>query len=210
VTTCDLSTYLVTDPELCGDRGVLDTVRAAVEGGVTAVQLRDKHASARSLSLLADAVLRNLEGTGVAVVVNDRLDVALAVGAHGVHLGQEDLRVEDVRRLAGPDLLIGWSVATHEEMTTANALPNGTLDYLGLGPVFATPTKTDAANALGIDGLTDLCRRTHLPCVAIGGIHAGNAADVRGSGVDGVAVVSAICSASDPAGAAATLGGDAR
>lgn len=208
--TLDLSTYLVTDPDLCGERGVFETVVAAVEGGVTAVQLRDKGASARSLSLLATALLRALDGSGVPLLVNDRLDVALATGAHGVHLGQDDLDVEDARRLAGPGLLIGLSVSTQEEMTAANRLPPGTVDYLGIAPVFATATKTDTEEELGLDGLADLCRRTDLPCVAIGGIHAGNAAAVRSSGVDGVAVVSAICAAADPADAAAALGGRAR
>jgi thiamine-phosphate pyrophosphorylase len=206
----DLSTYLVTDPDLCGERGVLETVVAAVEGGVTAVQLRDKGASARSLCRLASALLPVLERSGVPLLVNDRLDVALATGAHGVHLGQDDLDVEDARRLAGPGLAIGLSVSTQEQMTAANTLPAGTVDYLGIAPVFTTATKTDSEEELGLDGLADLCRRTDLPCVAIGGIHAGNAAAVRSSGVDGVAVVSAICAAPDPAGAAGALGGSAR
>ncbi len=208
--TPDLSTYLVTDPDLCGERGVMDTVVAAVEGGVTVVQLRDKDASARSLCRLATALLRVLEGTDVPLVVNDRLDVALASGAEGVHLGQNDLAAEDARRLAGPGFVIGLSVSTHEEMTAANALPEGTVDYLGLSPVFATPTKTDTKDALGLDGVAALRRRTDLPCVAIGGIHAGNAAAVRGTGVEGVAVVSAICAAADPAAAAAALEGRTR
>jgi thiamine-phosphate pyrophosphorylase len=210
----DLSTYLVADPDLCGQRpmgsAVRDTVLAAVRGGVTAVQLRDKDAPARSLQRLAAELLHALDGTGVPLVVNDRLDVALAVGAHGVHLGQDDVHVEDARRLAGPGLLIGLSVSSPGEMSAATALPDGTVDYLGIGPVFATPTKTDAKEALGVDGLADLVRRTSLPCVAIGGINAGNADAVRGAGVDGLAVVSAICTASDPAEAAAALGGSTR
>lgn len=206
----DLSTYLVTDPDLCRDRGVLGTVLAAVGGGVTAVQLRDKDASARSLYLLATALLRALDGTDVPLFVNDRLDVALAAGAQGVHLGQDDLRVEDARRIGGQDLAIGLSVSTPQEMTMVNALPHGTVDYLGLGPVFATPTKADTKAELGIDGLADLCRRTDLPCVAIGGIHADNVAGVRATGVGGVAVVSAICTAPDPADAVAALGGNSR
>jgi thiamine-phosphate pyrophosphorylase len=201
----DLSTYLVVDPDLCGERGVRATVLGGVSGGVTAVQLRDKDASARSLCELTAALLDALRGTDVVVVVNDRLDVALVAGAHGVHLGQDDLPVQEARRLAGPDLLIGLSVSTPKELAAANALPTGTVDYLGVGPVFATPTKTDAKPALGLDGIASLRRRTDMPCVAIGGINAGNATDVRASGVDGVAVVSAICAASDPAAAAAAL-----
>jgi thiamine-phosphate pyrophosphorylase len=208
--TRDLSTYLVTDTDLCGERGVPDTVAAAVEGGVTAVQLRDKDAPARSLCELAIALLRVLEGTGVPLLVNDRVDVALAAGAQGVHVGQDDLHVHDARRLAGAGLMVGLSVSTAEELTAANALPAGTVDYLGVGPVFSTPTKTDTTDALGLDGLADLCRRTRVPCVAIGGINAANASDVRGCGVDGVAVVSAICAAPDPAAAASALGGSPR
>ena len=206
----DLSTYLVTDPELCGERGELQTVREAVAGGVTTVQIRDKHASARALSALTRAVLDAVRGRGVTVVVNDRLDVAMAAGAHGVHLGQDDLPVEDARRIAGNDLLVGLSISSAEEMDAALALPDGMVDYLGIGPVFATPTKSDAAPPVGAAGLADLCRRTELPCVAIGGIDADNAAEVRGTGVQGIAVVSAICSAPDPAHAAAVLTGRAR
>ena len=206
----DLSTYLVADPDLCGQRGVRDTVLAAVSGGVTAVQLRDKDAPADTLHRLAAELLRALDGTGVPLLVNDRLDVALAVGAHGVHLGQDDRDVEEARSLAGPQVLIGLSVSTPDEMSAATALRHGTVDYLGVGPVFATATKTDAQEPLGIEGLADLCRRTSLPCVAIGGIHAGNADAVRGAGVDGIAVVSAICTAPDPREAAVALGGSNR
>jgi thiamine-phosphate pyrophosphorylase len=208
--TPDLSTYLVTDPYLCGQRGVADTVLAAVKGGVTAVQLRDKDAPAHSLYSLATTLLRALEGTDVPLIVNDRLDVALAAGAHGVHVGQDDLPVEEARRVAGPDLLVGLSVSTAGELDAANALPSGTADYLGVGPVFATMTKTDTSEVLGVQGLADLCRRTDMPCVAIGGIHASNVEAVRASGVDGVAVVSEICTAPDPAAAAAALGGSPR
>ena len=202
----DLSTYLVADPEVCGDRGVVDTAVAAVRGGATVVQLRDKHASAHALYRTATALLQGLRGTGVPVVVNDRLDIALAAGADGVHLGQDDLPAQEARRLAGPGFLVGLSVSTLEELTRADALPDGTVDYLGVGPVFVTPTKTDAQDAVGLEGLADLCRRTDLPCAAIGGIHAGNAAEVRSTGVDGIAMVSAICAAPDPAEAAAGLG----
>ena len=209
----DLSTYLVADPAACGDRGlpgVVDTAVAAVRGGVTVVQLRDKHASASTLYRSATALVQALRRTGVPVLVNDRLDVALAARADGVHLGQDDLPVEDARRIAGPGFLVGLSVSTADELTAANALPAGTVDYLGVGPVFATPTKTDAQGATGVDGLAELRRRTELPCAAIGGIHPGNVAAVRRSGVDGVAVVSAICSAPDPAAAAAGLGATSR
>jgi thiamine-phosphate pyrophosphorylase len=206
---------LVTDRAAAAARGrdVVDVVAealAALPRGAALVQVRAKDLPARELLALARRVVDVAREQRCPVLVNDRLDVALAVGAHGVHLGQDDVHVEDARRLAGPGLLIGLSVSSPGEMSAATALPDGTVDYLGIGPVFATPTKTDAKEALGVDGLADLVRRTSLPCVAIGGINAGNADAVRGAGVDGLAVVSAICTASDPAEAAAALGGSTR
>lgn len=201
----DLSLYLVVDPAMCARRGVVSTVAAAVDGGVSAVQLRDKDASARDLYSLATALVSTLDGTGVPLLVNDRLDVALAAGADGVHLGQDDLPVQQARSVAGPDFLIGLSVSTAAQAAEANALPVATVDYVGASPVFATPTKPEAAEPLGLRGLTDVCEHSDLPCVAIGGIHSENVDAVRACGVDGVAVVSAICAAPEPAEAAAAL-----
>ncbi|GAB3299259.1 thiamine phosphate synthase [Parasphingorhabdus pacifica] len=194
----DLSLYLVTDTALCAQRGVPETVRAAVAGGVTAVQVRDPHATARELCAVTAGLREMLAGTGVALLVDDRLDVALASGADGVHLGQSDLPVERAREIAGPDAIIGWSVSDASELATTGLLPRGTIDYLGIGPVFATPTKPDAAVATGIDGLRRLVVDADLPAVAVGGIHADNAAGVLGTGVDGLCVVSEICAAPDP------------
>ena len=201
----DLSLYLVTDTVLCGDRGVVETVRAALRGGVTAVQVRDPHATTRELCALCEAVQQVLAGTGVPMVVNDRLDVALAIGADGVHLGQHDLTPEHARRLAGPGLVVGLSVSTEEELAQAAWLPPGVVSYFGVGPVAATPTKPDAARALGLDGTAALVAASPLPCVAIGGISIANALAVRVTGVAGLAVVSAICAATDPEAAAAAL-----
>ena len=194
----DLSLYLVTDTGLCAERGVVETVRAAVAGGVTAVQVRDPNASARRLCELTAELRELLSGTGIALLVNDRLDVALAAGADGVHLGQSDLPVRSARRLAGPEMIIGWSVSGADELAAAARLPRDTVDYLGIGPVFATPTKPEAAAATGIDGLRRLVADTDLPSVAIGGVHADNAGEVLGTGVDGLCVVSEICAAPDP------------
>jgi thiamine-phosphate pyrophosphorylase len=205
--TLDLSVYLVTDPELCGERGVLATVEAAVRGGVSAVQLRDKQATARQLLAVAVDLARVLDGTGVPLLVNDRLDIALAAGADGVHLGQSDLDVESARRLAGPDFLIGLTVSRAEEIALASALPVGTVDYLGIGPVFPTTTKRDALGALGLDAVAALSSSTELPCVGIGGITARNAASVWATGLDGLAVASAVCAAVDPSAAAAAIKG---
>lgn len=203
--TLDLSVYLVIGTQPVGERGMLATVDAAVHGGVGAVQLRDKQASGRELLALAGQLLDALEGTGIPLLINDRLDVALAAGAHGVHLGQSDLDVQSARRLAGPHFLIGLSVSRTEEIAEVHALPTGTVDYLGIGPVFLTTTKHDARAALGLDAVAALRNCTDLPCVGIGGINRHNAPSVWATGLDGLAVVSAICDASDPGAATAAL-----
>jgi thiamine-phosphate pyrophosphorylase len=206
--TLDLSVYLVIGAQPVGERGVLATVNAAVRGGVGAVQLRDKQASSRELMALAGELLNTLEGTGIPLLVNDRLDVALAAGAHGVHLGQSDLDVQSARRLAGPHFLIGLSVSRAEEIAEVHALPAGTVDYLGIGPVFPTTTKHDALAALGLDAVAALCSCTDLPCIGIGGINHHNAPSAWATGLDGLAIVSAICDAPDPRAEAAALRND--
>ena len=198
----DLDLYLVTDSALCGPRGVVETVRRALPGGVTAVQVREPRATTRELCALSRELLAVLAGTGVPLLVNDRLDVALAVGAQGVHLGQSDLPAEGAHRVA-PELLLGLSVSTPEQ---AAAAPDW-LDYLGVGPVRATATKPEAAAPLGLAGTAALVAAARVPCVAIGGIGPANAAEVRSTGVAGIAVVSAVCAADDPAAAAAALRG---
>lgn len=206
----DLDLYLVADSALCGRRGLLPTVAAAVAGGVSVVQLREPGATTRELCRLASALQEVLSDARVPLVVNDRVDVALAVEASGVHLGQSDLDVQTARRLGGEEMLIGLSVSTLEEVAQAARLPAGTVDHLGIGPVFATATKPDAAQPLGLAGTTALRIAASLPCVAIGGISAANVDQVRATGVAGVAVVSAICAADDPAAAAVRLRGPCR
>lgn len=201
----DLNLYLVADAGLCGARGVVATVRAAVAGGATAVQVREPQATTRELCELAAAVHQALAGTAVPLIVDDRVDVALATGAEGVHLGQSDLPAAAARRIGGAGLLIGLSVSTLAQVAEADRLPSGTVDYLGIGPVFATPTKPLAAPPLGLALTAGIRRATALPCVAIGGIGTGNAAQVRATGVDGIAVVSAVCAAPDPSAVAALL-----
>lgn len=198
----DLRVYLVTDTRLCGERGVPATVAAAVAGGVTAVQVRDPQASGRQLYELALSVRDRLAGTGIPLVVDDRLDVALAVGAHGVHLGQGDLPARAARAVAGPDLVIGWSVADVAQVDDVRRFPAGTVDYLGVGAVYNTATKPDAAPSIGLAGLRSACAAAELPSVAIGGIDETNAAAVMASGAAGLAVVSAICTAAGPEAAA--------
>jgi thiamine-phosphate pyrophosphorylase len=199
----DWSVYLVTDRRLAGTRDLRDIVAAAVAGGVSVVQLREKNADTRRLVDLAEELHAILQPRGVPLIINDRLDVALAVGAEGVHVGQTDMPWATARRLLGPEALLGVSVETPEQ---AAALEGCDVDYLGVSPVFATPTKTDTGNPWGLDGLRRLRSQTSHHLVAIGGISAANAADVVRAGADGVAVVSAICAAEDPKAAAEQLG----
>jgi thiamine-phosphate pyrophosphorylase len=202
----DLSLYLVTDTRLCGGtQAVVDTVRAAVTGGVTAVQLRDPAASARDLVALGRRLHEVLACSGVPLLVNDRADVAAASGADGVHVGQQDLPVETARALLGPDSFVGLSIQRPEQLAALRDLRAGVVDYLGAGPVLPQHTKTDAAEPMGLDTLATLVREAPVPVVAIGGIDADNAASVRATGVAGIAVVSAICGTPDPAAAARVL-----
>ncbi|MBF08095.1 MAG: thiamine phosphate synthase [Cobetia sp.] len=195
----DLSLYLVTDPALCAERGLEATVMAAVRGGVSVVQLRDKHASDEEMIAQAIRLKALLDEYEVPLIINDRIEVALASGADGLHIGQSDGDPVEARRRLGEDALIGLSVQTLEQL---KAVDVERIDYLGLGPVYATPTKPDHAAPLGIEGLTQLVRSSPLPTVAIGGISLANAGEVMTSGTDGLAVVSALCSAEDPAAAA--------
>ena len=205
----DPTLYLVTDTALCSPRPVADVVRAAVAGGVTAVQVRDKTASRRDLLALTRSVQAAVaDRREVAVVVNDAVDVALLAGADGVHVGQDDLPIREVRALLGPHLHIGLSVSSTTELDAALALPAGTIDLLGLSPIWDTPVKPDAAPALGVAGVTALAataRAAGMTAVAIGGITVNLAAEAAATGVEGICVVSAVCAAPDPAAAAREL-----
>jgi thiamine-phosphate pyrophosphorylase len=205
----DPTLYLVTDTAQCAPRSVPEVVAAAVAGGVTAVQVRDKTATRRELLALTRAVQAVLEPTPhVRLVVNDAVDVALLAGADGVHVGQDDLPAAEVRGLLGPGALIGVSVGSAADLDEVLALAAGTVDLVGLSPVWSTPTKPDAGTGLGLDGTRELAARAQaggLVAVAIGGIHPDNAAAVAGTGVDGICVVSEVCTAADPAAAARTL-----
>jgi thiamine-phosphate pyrophosphorylase len=207
VTPVDPRLYLVVDP-VHGPADPLALVRAAVEGGVTAVQVRAPAATGRELYDATVAVLGAVRDAGVAVVVDDRLDVALAAGADGVHVGRHDVPPDAVRRVAGPGLSIGWSVTGPDDLDLARRAGPGVVDLLGIGPVFATATKPDAAPATGLDGLRELWEGAAglgVTAVAIGGIHTGNAADVLATGVPGLAVSSAVVAAPDPGAAASAL-----
>jgi thiamine-phosphate pyrophosphorylase len=194
----DWRLYLVTDRPLMGGRRIEDVVAAAVRGGVTVVQLREKDCPTREFVELARALKRLLDPLGVPLLINDRVDVALACGADGVHLGQSDMEYADARRILGPEAIIGISVETPEQKPAE-------ADYLGVGPIFATPTKPDAAPPWGLEALAAYRRACRHVLVAIGGITLENARSVVEAGADGVAVVSAICAATDPAAAARAL-----
>ncbi len=199
-----LSLYLVTDRELALGRDIHEIVRQAVEGGVTMVQLREKNIDTRDFIDLARSLKKLLAPLGVPLVINDRVDVALAADVDGVHIGQSDMSYEDARRLLGPDKIIGLSVENMEQVLDANALD---VDYIGISPVFSTATKTDTAAPFGLEGLAKAVELSAHPTVAIGGMNAGTAADVFAAGADGIAVVSAIVSAEDPRAAAEGLAG---
>ncbi|NYF10558.1 thiamine-phosphate pyrophosphorylase [Leifsonia sp. AK011] len=203
----NLSLYLVTDTDAAARAGrtVLETVALAVDGGVTAVQVRDKRADARSLLALVTAVGRTVP-PGVSVIVNDRVDVYLAAKREssqvaGVHLGQSDLPAERVREIVGPHAVIGVTASSDEQIRAA-AVSRGRVDYVGLGVVRETSTKTDAPPALGVDGIVRRASRCPLPAVAIGGIVLDDVAALRAGGLAGVAVASAIGGARDPEAAA--------
>lgn len=198
----DLTLYLVTDTGLCGARGVAATVEAALRGGVTVVQVRDPAATDEEFVRIGRSVAAVLAGTGVPLIVNDRVHLVEAIGADGAHVGQGDLDPVSARARLGPDAVLGLSVQTLDQVEAAAALPPGTVDHFGVGPVWWQATKPDAADPGGLDTLATIVRRSHLPCVAIGGIDAARAAQVRSTRAAGVAVVSAICGQSDPAAAA--------
>lgn len=198
----DYSLYLVTDRDLAGGRTHLEIVAAAVAGGVSCVQLREKNLATRDFIREARELKALLAPLGIPLIVNDRIDVALAAGADGVHLGQSDMPLADARRLLGPGFIIGISAESVADALTAAA---GGADYLGISPVFVTATKNDTALPLGLDGVRAMRAAVSLPLVGIGGIDARNAAQVLASGADGVAVVSAIVAAGDPELAAREL-----
>jgi thiamine-phosphate pyrophosphorylase len=201
----DLSLYLVTDTVLCGQFGVTATVSAAVGAGVTVVQLRDVDATDDELVGLGRQVLAVLRGTGVPLIVNDRAELVEAIGADGAHLGQSDLEIGAARATLGPAAYLGLSVQTLEHVAVARDYPDATLDYLGVGPVWGTATKLDAALPGGLERMSQITTASPWPCVGIGGINAGRVPLVRRAGAAGVAVVSAICGQPDVAGATRTL-----
>ena len=197
-----LKLYLVTDRDLSLGRSLEEVVSEAVKGGVTVVQLREKEALTGEFIELARRLMKLLKPLNIPLIINDRVDVALAVDADGVHIGQSDMSYEDARRLLGPDRIIGLSVERFEDIEAANSLD---VDYIGISPVYGTPTKTDTAEPFGLEGLRKAVELSVHPTVAIGGMNASTIGEVMAAGTDGVAVVSAICSAEDIRKAASEL-----
>ncbi len=198
----DYSLYLVTDAALSRGRSHRAIVEAAIQGGVTVVQYREKAASTRRMIQEAAELVALCRAAGVPLIVNDRVDVALAVDADGVHVGQDDMPADLARKLIGPDKLLGVSAENAEQARDAEKQG---ADYVGASPIFATATKPDAPAPIGPAGLEALARAIAIPIVAIGGLNAGNAATMVRAGAAGIAVVSALTSAADVLSAAREL-----
>ena len=197
-----LSLYLVTDRSHSLGRPLNEVVEAAIKGGVTMVQLREKDCSGKEFYELAMQMKTLLRPHKIPLIINDRLDIALACDAEGIHIGQDDIPYPVVRRLMGKDKIIGLSVENIEDAMEANNLD---VDYIGISPVFSTQTKTDTASALGLNGVKEITQISKHPSVGIGGINRSNAKDIILAGADGISVVSAIMSANDPMLAASEL-----
>lgn len=194
--------YLVTDQKACQGRPLESIILDAVKAGVSCVQLREKEIGTRLFLEKALALSSILKPAGIPLIINDRVDIALAAKADGVHLGQTDMPYEHARSLMGPKAVIGLSVETWEDVTNAQDLD---VDYLGVSPVFSTPTKTNTKTPWDIGGLKKIREYSRHPLVAIGGLDISNAKTVINAGADAIAVVSAICSANDSFDAAQQL-----
>jgi thiamine-phosphate pyrophosphorylase len=203
----DLRLNAIVDPERANGRSLAELTRLVVAGGATLIQLRDKRGSTRRMIEEARAIKAVLAGTGVPLVINDRVDVALVAGADGVHVGQDDMPAEDARRLLGQKAIIGLSI---KSIALANAAPLDVIDYAGIGGVYATTSKDNPNPPIGVAGLREIvavfrARSKDFPVCGIAGIDASNAAPVIAAGADGVAVISALSMARDPEAAAREL-----
>jgi thiamine-phosphate pyrophosphorylase len=203
----DLRVYALVDPERAGSFALADLARRVVDGGATLVQLRDKKAETRELVARARAIKTALAGSFVPLLINDRVDVALAAGSDGVHVGQDDMTPQDARHLLGREAIIGLSIKT---VAQAQAAPVELIDYVGIGGVFITGSKDNPDPPIGLAGLEQIIavmrkRAPSMPVCGIAGIDHSNAADVIAAGADGVAVISVLSVAHDPGAAARDL-----
>ncbi len=198
----DYSLYLVTDSGLCrGD--FFETIKSAIRGGVTIVQLREKLLETGEFFQKALALKKFLDERKIPLIINDRIDIALAVGAAGVHIGQRDMPPDIARKMLGEGAIVGVSVGSVDEAIAAER--GGVADYLGISPVWTTPTKVDTSEPVGLEGIRKIRKKAALPLIGIGGIKANNVESVIEAGCDGVAVVSAIMTAENPEIAAREL-----
>jgi len=198
----DWTLYVITDAKLSRGRSHLEVAQAAIEGGASIIQFREKEMTTKELVETARRLKELTNQNGVPFIVNDRLDVALAVEADGVHVGQDDMPAALARQLIGPHKILGVSASTVEEALQAE---KDGADYVSASPVFTTPTKPDAPPPTGLEGLRAIVEAVNLPVIAIGGINEENAAEVMEAGAQGVAVISAVVSAPDIAAAARRL-----
>lgn len=192
----DYRLYLVTDRTMVKNRSLSELVKIAVDNGVTVVQLRDKESGIKEFTRQALKLRQVLKPYRIPLIINDRIEVALAVDADGVHLGQSDMDPSEARYLLGNEKIIGLSVENEQDVDRADELD---VDYLGVSPIFSTATKTDTIGAWGLNGLSEISRKSRHKLVAIGGLDYSNAIQVIRHGADGIAVVSAICAAEEPA-----------
>jgi len=198
----DYSIYLVTDRTILGERDLIKAAKQAILGGVTLLQLREKNISSREFFALAVELKQLAHSYNVPLIINDRLDIALAADADGLHIGQDDLPLIEARRILGANKILGYSVSNLTE--AAYGQQNGA-DYLGAGAVFATGSKADVGEPIGLNMLREIKRSVNIPVVGIGGIGTDNASLVRETGVDGISIISAILGKEDIEGAAKNL-----
>ena len=190
-----LKLYLVTDPHLCASFGLLNTVSAAIKGGITMIQMRDKEASTKERIEIGRELKKILKHTEIPLIVNDDIEAAVAIGADGIHVGQSDERTIEVRNKIGKEKIVGLSCETTQDARDADP---ALVDYIGISPVFPTKTKLDFNSHIGLDGISDIVNATSLPSVAIGGLKREHCSEIFIRGCKGMAVVSAICGKEDP------------
>ena len=190
-----LKLYLVTDRYLCGKLGPIDTVKQAVMGGVTCVQLRDKDCTTDELIRYGKHIKEFLDHKNIPLIVNDNLEAAIQIGASGIHVGQSDMKVSDIRDIIGSSMIVGLSC---ENLEQARLVDSKDVDYIGISPLFTTPTKQNHSTPIGMQGLSDMVELLDLPCVAIGGIKVEHCREIFSRGASGVAVISAICGQPSP------------
>ena len=194
--------YLITDPHLCSKVGVEQTVDASLKGGVTMVQIRDKHASTEDRVALARRLKPICASQGAILVINDDVKAAKISDVDGVHIGQGDMDVAMARKNVGSDKIVGLSVET---VSAATQVPTDLVDYVGISPVYATPTKEDHKPPIGLQGLAKICAASPVSSVAVGGLKLADCHSVLATGVNGMAVVSAICGQDAPYAASVAL-----